>query len=118
MFHLPVHAVPLILEVVEVSAQLGDDLDMFAELDDLLLQVRVRPHVLLYLPLQTDSLLLQSLYLLFQGFHLLLVVLSLDLNVVLCDSVNNQLINLTEQSEQAESEFAEGAVDEAECTFS
>lgn len=93
LFHLPVHAVPLILKVVEVSAQLRDDLDMFAELDDLFLQVRVRLHNLVYLPLQTDSLLLQSLYLLFQSFHLLLVVLPLDLNVVLCDSANNQLVN-------------------------
>lgn len=75
---------------------------MLGELDDLFLQVRVHLTPLFHLPLQTHSLLFQSLYLLFQSFHLLLVVLSLELNVVLCNSAKNDLIRNLNSTEQAE----------------
>lgn len=89
--HLSVRAVPLILQVVQIPAQLGNDLDVLGELDDLFLKVRGHLRPLLQLPLQAGSLLFQPLYLLFQIFHLFLVVLPLDLNVVLRDSEKKEV---------------------------
>lgn len=63
--------------------------DVFGELADLFLQVRVELLALFGLPLQAGYLFFQPLYLLFQRLHLLLVVLFQDLNAVFCDSANN-----------------------------
>lgn len=85
LLHLALGAVPLVLQAVDLSVQLGDELDVLAELDDLLLQVGVRLARILHLPLQPHLLLLQPLQLLLQGLHLLLMVVPLDFDVVLCD---------------------------------
>lgn len=85
LLHPALGAVPLVLQAADLSVQLGEELDVLAELDHLLLQVRVGLARLLHLPLQPHLLLLQPLQLLLQGLHLLVVVPPQDLQVVLCD---------------------------------
>lgn len=92
LLHPPVHGAELILQVGQLSVQIWNGLDVFGELADLLLQLRVELLPLFRLPLQADDLFFQTLYLLFQRLHLLLVVLFQDLNVVFCNSAENDLM--------------------------
>lgn len=80
------------MQAGQVSVQIWNGPDVFGELADLLLQVRVELLPLFALSLQADYLFFQPLYLLFQCLHLLLVVLFQDLNVVFCDSADNDLM--------------------------
>lgn len=75
----------LVLQAVDLSVQLGNELDVLAELDHLPLQVSVGLARLLHLLLQAQLLLPQLLQLLLQRLHLLVMVLPQDLHVVLCD---------------------------------
>lgn len=86
LFHLPVQVVSLILEVVDLSAQLWDQFDVFAELEDLFLEVSVYLSPLLHLSLQPNLILLQSPYFLFQSVLLSFMVLPQDFNIVFCNS--------------------------------